>query len=484
MTRCLASLIAPAIILAGSRAAADTIHVPVGGDIQKAINMSATGDVIQLDAGVYQPNYTLDTIGRAITIRGAVDEQDAPMSRIDGRASIRVLQCVSGEDSTTILENLVLTNGRSEDGAGMYCQGSSPMLVNCTFTDNIALNESDGGALHNTQGSPTLTECKFTRNVARFGGAVYCTGGTPVLTDCIFRSNIATDHGGGMYNDASDPTLSGCTFWDNTATERGGGVCNGGGSNPTMTDCTFSENSSLASDATHGGGGMFNDGSDPELIDCTFTDNTAVGFGGGMKNDGSSPILTDCTFAGNTAEIGGAIRNLDSGPVLTGCSIVGNVAGENAGGMSCSGGDTTLAGTTVCSNTPNQIQGFWEDLGANCVSMSCDDCLNCPDADDDGVCDGLDQCPGEPDIDSDGDGVPDCIDDCPTDPQKTGPGRCGCNRIDTDVAGDYDCDGDFDLDDYAAMGIDLGVCPGDMNGDGLVDGEDLTIVLGAWGVCP
>ena len=140
-----------------------------------------------------------------------------------------------------------------------------------------------------------------------------------------------------------------------------------------------------------------------------------------------------------------------------------------------------VTASLFCGNTPQNIAGQWQDGGGNTFSDACE---SCPDSDGDGVCDKDDQCPGEPDEDTDGDGVLDCDDGCPIDPWKTEPGQCGCNAVDTGIAGDYDCDGDFDADDYAAMGVALGICPGDLNGDAKVDGADLNILLGAWGVCP
>ncbi len=107
-------------------------------------------------------------------------------------------------------------------------------------------------------------------------------------------------------------------------------------------------------------------------------------------------------------------------------------------------------------------------------------------------------CPGDPaktapgncgcgvaDTDTDADGTPDCHDDCPEDPLKTAPGDCGCGVADTNVQGDLDCDGDYDADDarlsMAEFGIiEAGACPADINGDGVVDAQDLTEVLAAW----
>ncbi|MGB0325696.1 MAG: hypothetical protein ACPGGL_09225, partial [Phycisphaerales bacterium] len=49
--------------------------------------------------------------------------------------------------------------------------------------------------------------------------------------------------------------------------------------------------------------------------------------------------------------------------------------------------------------------------------------------------------------DTDADGTCDENDLCPLDPEKSEPGNCGCGVPETDVFGDLDCDGDYDIDD-------------------------------------
>ena len=44
--------------------------------------------------------------------------------------------------------------------------------------------------------------------------------------------------------------------------------------------------------------------------------------------------------------------------------------------------------------------------------------------------------------------------------------------------------GDVDVDDYNGLGEELGVCTGDLNGDGMVDAADLGLLIAAWGACP
>ena len=115
---------AVACLIITSVAAADTINVPAGGDIQAAINGASDGDIIQLEAGEYQPFATIDTHGKAVTLRGVAGKgkDDAPTTVIDGSGglSIRVLICENGEGADTVFENLVIQNGSASVGGGMY----------------------------------------------------------------------------------------------------------------------------------------------------------------------------------------------------------------------------------------------------------------------------------------------------------------------------------------------------------------------------
>ncbi|MCH2145582.1 MAG: hypothetical protein MK082_10640 [Phycisphaerales bacterium] len=57
----------------------------------------------------------------------------------------------------------------------------------------------------------------------------------------------------------------------------------------------------------------------------------------------------------------------------------------------------------------------------------------------------------------------------------------------TTCSGDIDMDGTVDGEDLTILLGDWGSCdipcPGDVDGDGMVDGSDLTILLGQWGAC-
>ena len=253
-----------ALALAGftaSTAIADTITVCASGcdhtSINAAIDAASDGDVIQLSAETYFEGDVIDTVGKAITLLGATDKGGNPVSILDGAESHRVLQCINQEGTDTTFENLVITNGYGpleylfgenfepyHVGGGMgNSNGSSPKLVNCTFSNNSA--DYGGGMISNNESSPTLDNCMFTNNSADYyGGGMYDFVGSPALTNCTFSNNSA-EFGGGMAITAGSPALTNCTFSYNSASAYGGGMYSDR-SSPTLTNCMFCSNTESA----------------------------------------------------------------------------------------------------------------------------------------------------------------------------------------------------------------------------------------------
>ncbi|MCH2141272.1 MAG: right-handed parallel beta-helix repeat-containing protein [Phycisphaerales bacterium] len=468
-------------LMVSSASSADTITVCADGceftSIIAAIDAASNGDVIQLAAETYSEGTTISIGGKTITLRGATDKSGSAASVIDGADAYRVISCDGFGPSTVLLENLVIQNGDADSAAGVDIYFDVTAVVrNCRFLENKAL-DSTGGALGNN-GTVDILNCSFVGNQAENGGAVD-NGGSMTVRNCTFTENFASS-GYGAVNLGEQGLAEDCLFVGNIA-GRGGAM--GASTGSVVRNCTFDSN--IATDLSEGGGAIFFRSDSPTLIACTFVNNTAANGGAIVNYFSSSPTIQDCVFDLNSStSYGGAIVNSsNSSP-----RIESSVFQRNAAGLSGSGAiDSTdpqctpdVAGSLFCENTPADISGQWNDQGGNNFNSTC----SCPDQDADGTCDSDDQCPGEPDVDTDKDGIVDCLDGCPTDPEKTEPGQCGCNEVDTGIAGDYDCDGDFDADDYAAMGVALGICPGDLNGDAKVDGADLNIILGAWGVCP
>ncbi len=349
-------LICAVIVLAVSTAQADVIHVdddncPGPGDgtigdpycsIQDAIDNAVDTDEIVVAPGTYFE--AINFLSKAIWLHSS----DGPeVTTIDAQQMGSVVSCESGEGVETVLDGFTITGGSGTAcglntcGGGMFNDGSSPTVTNCTFIGNSA--SSRGGGMWNDRSSPTVTNCTLSGNTAF--------------------------NGGGMDNHSSNPTVTNCTFSGNAA-DRGGGMHNRASSNPTVTNCTFSGN--IAVSAFGGGGGMYNTvSSSPTVTNCEFIGNSASSDGGGMWNDRSSPTVTNCEFTGNTASQGGGMFNDDSRPTVISCVFSGNTANVFGGGMSSHDSCFTVTDCSFTGNSATVGGGMWNGFSSNPTVIGC-----------------------------------------------------------------------------------------------------------------
>jgi hypothetical protein len=308
-------------------------------------------------AGLGEPDPNeRDVVLYETVLTGDLNGDDGPGFVNYGENSYHVVTG-SGTDATAVLAGFNITSGNAtgsiefsnDSGAGVYCLGGSPILIdntfsanlamrgggmftysstailfNCTFSGNIAAY--DGGGMYNILSTPTIIGSTFNSNYAgEFGGGMYnFYYSSPTLTNTIFAGNIAK-YGGGMANILySSPTLTNCAFIYNVAIYLDGGMCNLYDSNPTLIDCIF-----IGNIVIYPVSGMHNQtGSSPDLANCIFNGNFTNDLGGGMSNfQNSSPTLTNSTFSGNSAKYSGGMFNyLSSNPTLTNSTFSGNFA--------------------------------------------------------------------------------------------------------------------------------------------------------------
>ncbi len=436
-------VLASLLLLCGT-AIGDTITVCSTGcdhtSINDAIDAASNYDLIVLSAETYREGVVVDTDQKVVTIRGTVDDEGNPTSIIDGQGEHRVLACRSGETLLTVFENLVITNGEAEYGAGMFIDESSPTLANCTFAGNEA--GVDGGGVYNASdrwsvmmiGSPNFTNCRFTENHAdRHGGGMFNDFSRARLEGCVFIDNTSEENGGAVFNDRSNADFTGCGFTGNAADEKGGGMYNQE-CTPTLVACDFIENEADI------GGGMTNRTSDAELTGCLFTENQSDD-GGGVYNDESNPLFNGCSFIGNRSDQGGGMKNTWSSPILDDCVFTENEGEEGGGIFSRMESDPILTNCRLWCNLPNSIEGDFTDSKGNCITSECIEC--------------------------------DPKEDGPPDEQANCPGDIDSNRT---VDG-----GDLGLLMSAWGSLDPSA---DLNHDGRIDGLDLGLILSAWGDCP
>ena len=368
------------------------------------------GDVIQLSVGTYVLPDTIDSRGKAFTLRGMLDKAGEPASVLDGSGVRRVLICQSGETAATQFERLVIRNGSTRNsfpyfsdfprmGGGMLnIWGSSPTVSECVFQNNSVgtTGDSRGGGMCNFQGScPSVFNCRFEENLAFRGGGMFNDSSDPTISDCVFFSNLATDdyydNGGticpqqgdcGTANDSPGCNDQACcvnvceaddycctVVWDDYCAglaldlcfvEGGGG---GGGlfntsSSPALINCIFDSNVAEYSNTVENGGGIYNRlGSNPSLIDCVFSGNRAGNGGGIFTHDGCSPSLVGCVFSDNVAiDSGGGMYALETGePTLLECVFTRNDA-YYGGGMAINGVNNRSTVLTNCVFIENHSQ--------------------------------------------------------------------------------------------------------------------------------
>jgi len=355
--------------------------------LQVIINASGSGDEVWVAEGTYYPTNTLDrniafSMKNGVSIYGGFVGTESLLSGRDwtlhptilsgdigilGNNSDNSYHVVSnsGLNLSALLDGFRISNGNANysnvaHGGGMYNSGSSPKVVNCTFSSNFGFRF--GGGMSNVSSSaPNLTNCLFTSNSSRlYGGGMYNNNSSPVCSNCTFVSNFLTNSGGGagMYNEHnSSPTLNTCTFTSNSGAHVGGGVSNYYLSSPTLNNCTFSNNSA------HQGGGLQNyESCSPHLTNCTFKNNTGEE-GGGIWTGGaawtSTPVFTNCIFSSNTATKGGGAFSYGSPTPATFINCIFNNNSAQYGGAlyNYSYAKSALINCTLFQNTGTTAGG-------------------------------------------------------------------------------------------------------------------------------
>lgn len=129
-----------------------------------------------------------------------------------GLDSFHVVLALPGIDATARLDGFVIrdgfASGGGEDesnGGGLWCAGS-PMIVNCTITENSATGDGGGVFVRQTT-SPSFINCSISNNGATGNGGglnrgllgdVQSLAGSPTLTNCLIAGNFAGGSGGGL----------------------------------------------------------------------------------------------------------------------------------------------------------------------------------------------------------------------------------------------------------------------------------------------
>jgi predicted outer membrane repeat protein len=286
----------------------------------------------------------------------------------------------TANDSSAVLNGFTIENVESTstaDGGALYVPSGSPTIDNCDFFEDYA---QEGGAVYN-DGSPTFNNCTFSADASGYfyttdGGSMYNgLSASPVLNNCSFTNNDEAIDAGGAIADFSaasitlnnctiDDTFSGdssqgdpgdgsaiyvqstgtltasdCTFNHNLNNGNGGAVDLSSSGTASFTNCIFTDNSGGGNSP---GGALYTSSTGAlTLAGCVFTDNTS-GFGQAVYVAAGSPSLINCSFSDNGSafyeETGAAFDDAGGSPTLTNCILYGDTA-EITGGPTVSYSD-------------------------------------------------------------------------------------------------------------------------------------------------
>jgi M6 family metalloprotease-like protein len=162
--------------------------------IADAVANAPSGTIIELMDGVYTGpgNRDIDTGGRAVLIRSRSRSSERCVidCRDETGALHRGFHFHSGEGPGTVVEAVTVLYGDAGDGFGggaLCTNGAAPLFLNVTFAG--CASDSGGGAVACLGASPTLRNCTLQGNVSAFGAGIFCDGSDPVIDGTLIAYN-------------------------------------------------------------------------------------------------------------------------------------------------------------------------------------------------------------------------------------------------------------------------------------------------------
>jgi len=288
-----------------------TIHVPRDfATIQEAIDSAADGDIVEVAAGTYtgDGNWDIDFRGKAITVRSTAGPEQTIIDCTEpqpsgGGGGHRGFYFHRGEGPSSVLQGFTIIGASvpgseippdhlrwrsgptNPVGGGIYCECSSPSIVDCVIKQCAA---ELGGGIGSVSGRPTIIDCVIeechagglgpSESGGRGAGIGLIRAADAKIVNCVIKKNVA--HAG--------------SFRSETNLE-------GHGAGP----------SRFSPSAEPAGAGVYCWQSRALLANCDISFNSARGNikGGGIYCGGPSTrvILEHCIISNNTADSGGGV---------------------------------------------------------------------------------------------------------------------------------------------------------------------------------
>lgn len=217
-------------------------------DLQNAIALSVFGDEIWVSQGTYKPTTGTSrtiyfNIKNGTKVYGGFNGTETLISERNVAANITILSAEIGTGSSTDnslhvarfnnvgnqtkLDGFTIMGAynNSDEGGGVESINSSPVIANCIFQGNYAVE--GGGALnHSGSGNLNLENCVFDGNVGNTygGGALRIYAGPVNITNCYFKSNQSNTYGGAIFIYGATVNISNSVFAGNSCETTGSAI--------------------------------------------------------------------------------------------------------------------------------------------------------------------------------------------------------------------------------------------------------------------
>ena len=491
MKRLIGAMFVPGLLLAATEAQATDVSGDQWGVWSAAGSpYHLVGDVrvppgesLTIEPGVEviaDGHYKITVDASTLTARGTPDAMIL-MTATDQSTGWRGLRLETAEDASEIsyciLEYAKGTGDYPEvRGGAVMIRNCSPTVSHCTIRFCYSHNgnyNGCGGAVCTESSDARILYNYMHDNAADSGGAVTnMEYGSPVVQGNFMADNTAYYAGGGMYLGArSSPLIDNNIILRNHSGGWGGGGINSWTSYIYYNTYATIQNNLIAHNTATDGGGIYCRYDRAVLTNNTFVHNSASHGGGiyALNYPGQAPQVANCVLWDNSAPSGSQIYLVSD----TGSAI--SVTYSNVEGGWTGSGNVDSDPMFVDPDGEDDVSGTDDDNfrlagGSPCIDSASNYALT-------------------PDVVEDLDGSPRYVDD--PDTADTGIGDppivdMGSYEYQPSNPADVNGDGVVDIDDVFAVLADWGPCddpsncPADVNNDGVVDIDDLFEVLANW----
>ncbi len=269
--------------------------------ISAALEVASYGDEIWVAAGTYQDNVELKPgiplLGGFTGNETLVEERDWARNETSIQAEQKDQPTVQGADEA-LIDGFTISGS---EYAGLLCDSASPLIQNCTISNNIRGSGYSSGILCNGTAAPQLTNCMITRNFAYESTLLCQDASSPNLINCIIMENEGIAGAAITCDDTSKPVLQNCIIMRNVSSTNGTVYCKGD-SFLTLINCTMVWNYG----DTRASGVQCQDSASLSAVNCIFWDLPGID----ADNDNEKISVTWSNIRGGFEGIG----NIDAEP--------------------------------------------------------------------------------------------------------------------------------------------------------------------------